>query len=141
MKYIEIIKNSDNTPEISLFSILSGIKSFTENIDWFIQHIEATGNVRNIVGMNMLEFEKRCKESLNGISINYDKLIEIAVTCDDIIDILLTGYSKGQEATKAYKDDEWESKCEIIVSREDSTLWRLFSKNDDIMKCFTEVSK
>ncbi|MBI9091025.1 MAG: hypothetical protein JEZ12_17575 [Desulfobacterium sp.] len=132
MKYIEINKRITDFYSITLEDILLRIQPYIENFKWSIQLIDGVGNIEKIIGMNIVELEKYCDNSPKGYIIDFSKLMTLSKTFKDIIDILIVGCEEEGKIPKAYKDDNWENNCNVIISREDSSLWQLFSQNSNI---------
>ncbi len=139
MKYIEIDKRTNEFHSITLENILLRIQPYIENYKWSIQLIDGVGNIENIIGMNIVELEKHCDISPKGYLLDFNKLITLSKTLKDIIDILIVGCEGEEEIPKAYKDDGWEDICKVIISREDSSLWQLFSQNSNILHEFKKI--
>lgn len=139
MNYLEIDNRMEVFREITLRDILLKIKPFAQNYSWSIQMIEGMGDVANIVGMSMMQLEQYCDKSNQGYLIEFDLLVELATSCDDIIEILVTGCCHQNHMPKAFQDDDWEKKCNIIISRADSSLWQLYSTEKSLMCLFESV--
>ena len=139
MKYAEIDKTNDRFFSISLMDVLLKIQYVAEDYKWSIQLIDAVGDIEGAIGLNVVELEKYCDESQKGFILNFEKLIDISKNTEDIIDILIIGCDTIEEMPKAYKTKNWEKLCKIIISREDSSLWQLFSQDPYIMNEFENI--
>lgn len=139
MKYFEITKDHINFYNLNLGLILRYIKPYISGYTWSLQWIEGAGNVRDILGINMIELEKKCRSSTNGMIISFEKLNELSLVLDDLIDVLLVGCEDRKRIPRAYKVHNWEDMCDIIISREDSSIWQLYSKDTNISKIFSDL--
>ncbi len=136
MKYIEIVRGDARFEHLELKDILLSIKMHVRDISWSVQYIDAVGDITSILGFPMKALEDKCKSSRNGVILPFETLIDLSAACDDIIDVLLVGCKKESDIPKANAEDGWESHCDIIISREDSTIWELFSTIEEIMQIF-----
>ena len=139
MKYIEIDKSSDQFFLITLEDILVKIEPYVADYKWSIQLIDAAGNIERVLGMNMVELEKYCDDVSQGYIIDFAKLMKLSKAVEDIIDILIVGCESVEDIPKAYKTENWENICKVIISREDSSLWQLFSQDIKIMQVFKKI--
>lgn len=136
MKYFEITNKEAAFKSLSLSKVLESIRQYAVNAVWSLQTIQAVGNIEKTCGMTMMELEAKCRESEKGVLISFEKLVEIALICDDIVEILLVANMNGKGMPKAYRDPDWESKCQVIISLEDSSFWQFYSTDKKIMGVF-----
>lgn len=140
MNYIEINNKNDRFYSINLDSILLRIESYIDDYIWSIQLIDGVGNIKDIIGMNIVELENYCNISPKGFIIEYKDLMKLAKVFEDIIDIVIVGCISEEDIPEAYKAANWEVNCKVIISREDSSLWQLFSQNSKILWLFKEMA-
>ncbi len=136
MRYLEIDRSMPIFNRLTLEFILLKIKTLVSSFFWSIQLIDAVGDVKSVVGMTIVDLEKYCDKSERGYITNIDTIIKLARACDDIIDIVIVGCLENDFIPKAYKDENWEDMCDVIISREDSSLWQLNSKDNRITREF-----
>jgi hypothetical protein len=138
MKYIKVDDNLKGNVNITLEEILLAIRSFSDHYFWSIQFIEGAGEIEDIIGLGIVELEKYCDNSPKGFILKFDDLLKISQVCQDIEDILIIACYSEKEIPKAYTTKNWEDNCQVIISREDSSFWELYSPNSEIMHIFTK---
>lgn len=125
--------------QITLEGILLEISIFESLYVWSVQIIEGVGDIENVVGMPMVEFEKHCDGSKQGYITDLTTLLNLNKACEDIIEIVVVGCKLESDIPKAFKDKKWEEKCDVIISLDDSSLWQLASKNNEIDMRFNSL--
>lgn len=120
----------------ALGMILEGIREQTASLTWSLQHIWAVGNVRTVFGVTMLNLENNCSTSVRGMIVSYEQLLQFSDACDDIIEVLVVGCADAESVPKAYRDPEWEKKCQVIISYHDSTFWSLWAEDPGVRGLF-----
>lgn len=141
MNFVEINKSDPSFSRIELIDILKIIEPRSDEFCWAIQFIYAAGEIRNLIGMSMLELEEKCRNSEFGVSIEFAKIKELAVVCNDIIDILIVGCKKGKTISRVFLNKKCDENCEIVIYREDSTIWELYSFSEEHMQLFQNLKK
>jgi len=136
MKYLEIDKSMRSFGKLTLDDILLKIRMYSSSYLWSIQIIDGVGDIESIIGMSIVDLEIYCDNSENGYVTDLDVIVKLAKACSDIVDIVVVACQENSNIPKAYKDGGWEKACEVIISREDSSLWLLTSKNSQIMDEF-----
>ena len=139
MKYVNIERTNSSFDGLALGTILRAIHKETEGLVWSIQFIQGVGDISGVVGFRMLELEKRCHMSPHGVIISYEKLLEMAEACDDIVDLLVVGCVDEGSVPKAYREENWEEKCEVVFLYEDSTIWSLYARDPAVMAIFESL--
>lgn len=143
MSFVIIEKNDPGFQNIELYSILKIVEEPCKELDWYIQYIYATGEINEIVGMSMLQFEDKCNNSEYGIKITFEKLKALANAIDDIFDILVIGCKRDRKIKRLPENNYYctNKDCEVLLSREDSTVWELYSIKKENMVCFERLKK
>ena len=72
----------------------------------------------------------------NGFITDFSTMIKLSKACIDIVEVLVIGCEGKNKIPKPYKTPNWEDNCAVIISKEDGSLWQLFSINEDIMDAF-----
>ena len=103
MKYLEIDNRMPSFDRITLEKIFLRIKPLARMYSWSIQIIEGVGNIEDVLGMNMLQLEKYCDDSDQGYVIDFDLLMKLVESCDDIIEIVITGCCSQSQIPKHLK--------------------------------------
>jgi len=88
--------------------------------------------------MTIVDLEEYCDKSERGYITNVDTIIKLAKACDDIV---VVGCQDSICPPKAYKDKSWEELCDVIISRENSSLWQLYSKDSRVASEFYSLIK
>ncbi len=136
MKYFEIDKKDVNFNTLTLEKVLQKIQTFESLYVWSIQLIEGVGNVEGTIEMSIVELEQYCDQSDKGFITDFSTMIKLSKACIDIVEVLVIGCEGKNKIPKPYKTPNWEDNCAVIISKEDSSLWQLFSINEDIMDAF-----
>ena len=136
MKYLEIKGSMPVFDKLTLEFVLLKIRAFASSYSWSIQLIEAVGYVESVIGMQIVDLEEYCNKSTKGYITDFETIIALARACDDIVDVLIVGCQKEDNIPKAFRDSNWENQCDVIISREDSSLWQLYSNDKRISNEF-----
>lgn len=134
MNHLEYTHLNETFKKVSLNKILNNLESYFNKYSWSIQIIEAVGDITNCTGINISELEKICDDSDTGYVVSFTKLKEIISSLDDIIEILLIACFEKKVIPKAYSDENWVEKCDIIISKEDSSYWQFITKDETNLK-------
>ncbi len=132
MRYVTIETVDRKSKGLDLRAILLAIWDQVPNVIWSLQIIEGVGDVTGVVGMTMVELERRC-DPHDGLIVSRQQLVALSDACEDIIELLLLGCAPTRKIPRAYADDDWERECEIVISYEDSSMWELYAREPEVM--------
>jgi hypothetical protein len=127
---VKIYGNNVQLLSIKLTNILECIDNGDE-YKWSILWLDAIGDLK---GKPILDLEKEIRDSENGLSIEWDDLVQLSREFDQVIEILIIG-DKDASIIKRYdSDEEMHSKCQYTIELLDSSYWIVHSKNSDSLK-------
>jgi hypothetical protein len=103
-----------------------------KSLYWSILYLEAIGRLG--VGTSMLTFENQINDSENGLIITWDDLSLLSKKFDQVIDVTIIG-SKNKSFLQRYENNrEMYETCDIVIEMIDSSYWKVFSKDENLIK-------
>lgn len=140
MKNFYLDKNSEYFEKIELHKILKFFNPVAEKYQWSIKLIDAVGDITGVTGFSILDLEKKCEDSDYGYLVDWPILIKLSEALLDIIDLVLVASENLEKMPRSFSKKEWNEKCHIWVSKEDSSVWEIGFReaNMDVESVFFE---
>jgi len=123
--------NERGSALIDLPAILTLLESEGQNFTWSILDLQATGDPR---GTTILELEQRVANAPHGLILDWKGLNELARELDQIIDGTIVGCRNRDALTQISLQSDLPSTCDIVIESIDSSLWKVFSRDDGILQ-------
>lgn len=134
-KTIKIQGDNSSFLSVSLIDILTQIEN-GEKYSWNILWIEAIGNPENT---NMLEFEEKVNNSINGFLLSWNDLVKLSKSLFQVINIVLLG-DENKNNLKRYSDDEeMYLNCTFYIELIDSSHWEIKCKDIKSVEQLTKL--
>lgn len=117
---------------VGLIDLLSLIKPNGQQLIWAILDLKAAGGVR---GKGMLALEKEIKQSPKGLTFNWDGLVTVARSCDQIINATIVGCRDiaAIPELKLGSESDTYTPSEFVLEAIDSSLWCVYAKDDKVL--------
>lgn len=120
---IEIHGNNNSILSVNLNDILDCI-THGDQFCWSFLWLEAIGSLES---MTMLDFEKKINKSSNGYVTNWEELLILSKSFDQIIEVLLIADKDKSKLKRYTNDDEMYSICDLSIELVDSSYWIIHS--------------
>lgn len=126
-------KNAQGILAVGLIDLLNLIKADGQQLIWAIFDLEAVGNIR---GKGMLDLEKEIMRSHKGLIFNWDGLVTLARSCDQIIDATVVGCRDiaAIPELKPGSESDIYTPSEFVLEAVDSSLWCVYAKDDKVLR-------
>lgn len=128
--------------KINLDTILTIIKIVpeTDNIDWYLESIEASGNLQEL-NINMAELKRLTQQGNIGKKMTANDLISILSRLESLDSILLLGGEINLELLDFKKDQSVFENTEYVLEFFDSTEWTISSWHVEFIEHVEDVLK
>lgn len=117
---------------VKLIDLLNLIKSDGKQLIWAILDLEAIGNIG---GKGMLDLEKEIMRSSKGLILNWDGLVTLARSCDQMINATVIGCRDiaAIPELKPGSESDIYTPSEFVLEAIDSSLWCIYAKDDKVL--------
>jgi hypothetical protein len=136
-------KNEPGIPDANLSQVLGLLTREGPSLSWSILDLYAVGDLGE--GFGMLDLEEKIQASPEGVALPWEIIFDLSHKFRDIYDLVLVGYHDPY-VPKLGPDNPMShlyENCEIVIERFDSTYWRIFARDDDVVdklkKSFTDT--
>lgn len=129
---VEIRDQQNGVLIVSLVKILNAVASLGQNLGWYILHLQATGDLGEERSLGKLM--DRINQAQEAYQIDWSELVVLANHLDQVIDGVFVGCKDQKPFKKSCEDDELEERCELVIDAFDSSYWRVYAKNSEIIK-------
>jgi hypothetical protein len=134
IKKIRITGKSDETIlTIKLKDILECIVN-PSIYKWNLLWIEGIGTYEE----SILDFEAKINESNNGIQFEFDELIKLSDSMDQIIELTLIADIESDKLIRYDTDDKMYKNCKYVIELIDSSFWEFTSSDSNDLEVIKE---
>ena len=131
---IRITGKSDETIlTIKLKDILESISN-PSIYKWNLLWIEAIGTYEE----SILDFEARINDSNNGVQFEFDELIKLSDSMDQILELTLIADLASEKLVRYDTDEEMYKNCKYVIELIDSSFWEFTTSDFNDLKVFKE---
>ena len=92
---------------------------------WNLLWIEAIGTYEE----SILDFESKVNHSNNGVQFEFDELIKLSDSMDQIIEMTLIADLGSENLIRYTTDDKMYKNCKYVIELIDSSFWEFTSSN------------
>ncbi len=135
--------NSDGLLTVELLNFLRVVEPEGKNLIWSILDLEARTSPDRFKG-NLLELEQQVRQSLQGLIFSWDELVAFANSLVEILNAVIVGCKDENRIPTLIPGDGVFAQCEIGIEAVDSSLWRVYAREDVLLKkvqaSFNDVS-
>lgn len=129
-KKIRITGKSDETIlAIKLKQILDCIGN-PSIYKWNLLWIEMIGTYQE----SILDFEAKVNASNNGIQFEFDELIKLSDSTDQIIELVLIADLESKKLIRYDTDDKMYKNCKYVIELIDSSFWEFTSSDSKVLE-------
>ncbi len=118
---------------VGLHDILVALEAEGQNLRWSILDLEAVGDLSRS-GTTTLDLEQQVKRAPNGLILEWKDLKQLAWALDQVIEGTLAGCGTPDALNKITLQSDLKATCDIVIEAIDSTLWRVYSRDDGILQ-------
>jgi hypothetical protein len=130
IKKIMIAGSSDETIlSITLKDVLYCIDN-PSSYKWNLLWIEGIGTYED----SILGFEAKINESNNGIQFEFDELIKLSDSMDQIIELTLIADLESEKLIRYDTDDSMYKNCKYVIELIDSCFWEFTSSDSNSLE-------
>ncbi|MCC9073241.1 hypothetical protein LNQ49_16815 [Flavobacterium sp. F-65] len=122
-------KSDENILTIKLKDILECI-DHPSIYKWNLLWIEAIGTYEE----SILEFEAKINDSNNGIQFEFDELIKLSNSMDQIIELTLIADLESEKLIRYDTDDKMYKNCKYVMELIDSSFWEFTSSDSKVLE-------
>jgi hypothetical protein len=119
--------------DVDLNQVLSHLRKEGPSLSWSILYLYAVGDLGE--GFGMLDLEEKIQASPEGVTLQWETIFDLSHKFRDIYDLILVGYHDPHIPKLGPEDSRSNlyENCEIVVERDDSSLWRIFARDNDVV--------
>lgn len=123
------IKDSDLNGRLTveLKDLLLALPAEAKQLSWSILDLEAAGDLGP--DKNMLDLERKIKESPLGLQVDWDELLRLANSFFQVINTTIVGIKPGNQSPRLVEPDEIYTESEIVIEMIDSSVWIVSAKD------------
>jgi hypothetical protein len=130
IKKIRIAGKSDETIlTIKLKDILECIGN-PSIYKWNLLWIEGIGTYED----SILDFEAKINESNSGIQFEFDEMIKLSDSMDQIIELTLIADLESEKLIRYDTDDSMYKNCKYVIELVDSSFWEFTSSDFKVLE-------
>jgi hypothetical protein len=130
IKKIRISGKSDETIlTIKLKDILECIDN-PSICKWNLLWIEAIGTYQE----SILDFEAKINDSNNGIQFEFEELIKLSDSTDQIIELTLVADVESEKLIRYDTDENMYKNCRYVIELIDSSFWEFTSSDSKVLE-------
>ena len=130
---IEIKDKQEGVLTLELYHLLTLIGNKAANLVWSILDLEAVADPEKFK-TDLLELERVARESPNGLTLRWDELVVLAQALKDVWNILLAAAKIAESIPRLEYLAEDVGPCEIVIECLDSDFWRVYARDDEIIR-------
>lgn len=130
-KGIRILDKHNRVVSVKLLDILDMIPN-GESFHWAILWSDITP--RKGDGEFIMNLEQQVNKAENGLSIDWEELKSLTKKIHQEIDLAVIGCSNKENLHRFKNDREMYEQCDIVIEMFDTSYWRVFSKDDDLIE-------
>jgi hypothetical protein len=129
------IKDEDNRGSlaVALIDLLDLLKREGHQLTWSILELEATGDP-NRLPRDMLDLEQEVEQSPNGVIMSWEELVILATAFCEVLNAVIVGCKDATLIPHLQPNADLYTPCEIVLEAIDSTLWRVYARDDQIIQ-------
>jgi hypothetical protein len=130
------IKYQDNqgTSIIELIDLLNLIAQDKQQLVWSILDLEAIGDISTIWERGILDLEENIKELPQGLILSWQMLVLLVRKFDQVINTVIVGCQEVSKIPVLKPDIDLDTPCEIVLELIDSSVWRIYSKDERLLQ-------
>lgn len=131
---VEIKDKDEQGPlAVELVDLLDLIKPDGQQLIWAILDLEAVGDGR---GKDILDLEKEMMRSPKGLIFNWDGLVALAGSCNQITNVTVIGCRDiaALPELKPGSESDIYTPSEFVLEAIDSSLWCVYAKDDKVLR-------
>jgi hypothetical protein len=117
---------------VELGDLLRIIEPRGRNLIWSILDLEARSDPAKFKG-DLAAMEQQIKLSPNGLIIGWDDLLTLSDALIEVLDGVFVGCKDRDSIPRLIPGDEVFSQCEIGIEAVDSSMWRVYAREDAIL--------
>ncbi|TPG31114.1 hypothetical protein [Flavobacterium pectinovorum] len=130
IKKIRISGKSDETIlTIKLKDILECIGN-PSIYKWNLLWIEAIGTYQE----SILDFEAKINDSNDGIQFEFEELIKLSDSTDQIIELTLVADVENEKLIRYHTDENMYKNCRYVIELIDSSFWEFTSSDSKVLE-------
>jgi hypothetical protein len=139
-----IIYIRDQSPKgficVSMSQILASVRQHGSTLVWSILELEARGDPA-LLERGILDLEAEISESPRGLILPWEGLDNIAGALTEVLDCVIVA-CKDESLIPSYQPGfDPRPACEIMVEMFDSSYWRVYSKEDEVLNSIARIFK
>lgn len=128
-------QNSQNTSTVELIDLLNLIESNKQQqLIWSILDLEAVGDITIIWERGILDLEANIKYLPQGLILSWQMLVQLAQKFDQVINTVIVGCQEVSKVPVLKPDIDIDAPCEIVLELIDSSVWRIYSKDERLLQ-------
>jgi hypothetical protein len=83
---------------------------------------------------NLLEIEHQVRQSSQGLIFTWDELVAFANALIEVLDAVIVGCKDKKSIPRLIPGDGVFGPCEIGIEAFDSSLWRVYARDDEVLQ-------
>ena len=118
---------------VELRDFLRVVEPEGRHLIWSILDLEARSDPDKFKA-NLLEIEQQVSQSPQGLILSWEELVEFADALIEVLDTVIVGCKDKKLIPRLVPGDEIFSTCEIGIEAFDSSLWRVYARDDKLLQ-------
>jgi hypothetical protein len=127
-------QDSQGTSIIELIDLLNLIAQDKQQLVWSILDLEAIGDISTIWERGILDLEENIKELPQGLILSWQMLVLLVRKFDQVINTVIVGCQEVSKIPVLKPDIDLDTPCEIVLELIDSSVWRIYSKDERLLQ-------
>ena len=130
---IEIRDEEGGVLTANLHQLLEIVGKKGASLVWSILDIEAVGHEEKFQG-DLPEMERQAAASPQGLIFKWEELVTLAESLSDVWNLLLVAAHSHESIPRLEYSATDFGHCEIVIECFDSTYWRVYARDDEIIR-------
>ena len=118
---------------VELRDFLQVVEPEGRDLIWSILDLEARSDPDKFKG-DLLEVEQQVKQSPQGLIFSWDELVAFANALIEVLDAVIVGCKDKKLIPRLIPGDGVFAQCEIGIEAVDSSLWRVYTRDDELLQ-------
>jgi hypothetical protein len=127
-------QDSQGTSTIELIDLLNLIAQDKQQLVWSILDLEAIGDISTIWERGILDLEENINALPQGLILSWQMLVLLVRGFDQVINTVIVGCQEVSKVPILKPDIDLDTPCEIVLELIDSSVWRIYSKDERLLQ-------
>jgi hypothetical protein len=135
---VEIVPGPDGLPTSD--QVLAYLEPEALGYMWYVLELRGVAK-KGLLGGNVLDFERRVRESEHGLGLDWSTLRKIVQEVTDLWELMLVGIKGESVVSRSSPRERLYETADLVVERIDSAEWLIFARDDRLVsKLATKAS-